>query len=91
MDTYYIKHYFDLKNAGSFLLVSFAGLFVVLSIILISAKIRQVHRRRNMAQEQIVSDMKKNEHPTANIAESFYELVSQVPPCSFSCALLSHR
>ena len=32
MDTYYIEHYFDLKNAGSFLLVSFSGLFAVLAV-----------------------------------------------------------
>ena len=37
---YYIQHYFDFKNAGSFLLVSFLGLFVVLAVILTAARIQ---------------------------------------------------
>lgn len=44
---YYLEHYFDFKNAGSFLLVSFLGLAVILTIILITARVQAgaVHRR----------------------------------------------
>ena len=37
---YYIKHYFDFRNAGSFLLVSFVGLFLVLAVVLVAARIQ---------------------------------------------------
>ena len=40
MNEYYLLHYFNLKNAGIFLLVSFLGMFAVLAVILCAAKIQ---------------------------------------------------
>ena len=87
MDTYYIEHYFNLKNAGSFLLVSFSGLFAVLAVMLLFAKEKQKKKRRNMSQEYIISDMKENGTRPVRIAESFYELVFSSSSVLFFLAL----
>ena len=47
---YYIKHYFDFRNAGSFLLVSFVGLFLVLAVVLVAARIQTALNARRHAQ-----------------------------------------
>ena len=40
MKRYYILHYFDPANVGSFLLVSLLGLILVLALVLLIAKLQ---------------------------------------------------
>ena len=44
MKRYYILHYFDPANVGSFLLVSLLGLILVLALVLLIAKL-QIQRQ----------------------------------------------
>lgn len=87
MEVYYLKHYFNLKNAGSFLLVSFIGLFAVLALMLLFSRKKRDSRRRGMPQEYILNDMKENEARPVRTAESFYELVFSSTSVLFFLAL----
>lgn len=71
----YIEHYFNLKNAGLFLLVSFIGLFAVLAVILIYAKLTRASHNKDEDQQMIVSDMKAERKKPVAVIESFYELI----------------
>ena len=61
----YEKHYFNFEKAGLFLLASFIGLFIVMTIIVIAAKIAD--RKRD--------DEYDGPSAAAQLIESFYELV----------------
>lgn len=77
LNTYYIQHYFDFKNAGQFLLVAFLGLSVVLAIIVSIAKTEQVHARKVLSMDDEM-DRKMYKHIRRRpymIIESFYEMV----------------
>ncbi len=75
MGSYYLKHYFNFKNASIFLAISFAGLFIVLGIILIAARLQHNFRKKYEVQEYIVSEMKQQKKKPYVLIESFYELV----------------
>ena len=77
MDSYYIHHYFNFKNAGQFLLVSFLGLAAVLVIIVSIARAEQSHARKVLSMDDEM-DRKMYRHIRRRpcmIIESFYEMV----------------
>ena len=41
---YYVTHYFNAQNAGSFMAVSLIGLIVVLAIVLLTAKLQKHYK-----------------------------------------------
>ena len=62
MKRYYILHYFDPANVGSFLLVSLLGLILVLTLVLLIAKLqiqRQLKEETEETPAQAVSDCGK--------------------------------
>ena len=76
MKRYYILHYFDPANVGSFLLVSMLGLIVVLALVLLIAKF-QIQRQLKEETEEKAKKVRRKKHQRKQyqIIESFYELV----------------
>lgn len=72
---YYIQHYFDFKNAGSFLLVSFLGLFVVLAVILTAARIQTALSSRHHTGQGPAATLRQVRKKHFVFIESFYEMV----------------
>ena len=72
---YYIKHYFDFRNAGSFLLVSFVGLFLVLAVVLVAARIQTALNARRHAQNASDDTLYQVRKKHFTFIESFYEMV----------------
>jgi len=73
---YYILHYFDPANVGSFLLVSLLGLILVLALVLLIAKL-QIQRQLKEETEEKAKKIRRKKHQRRQyqIVESFYELV----------------
>ena len=76
MKRYYILHYFDPANVGSFLLVSLLGLILVLALVLLIAKL-QIQRQLKEETEEKAKKIRRKKHQRRQyqIVESFYELV----------------
>lgn len=76
MKRYYILHYFDPANVGSFLLVSLLGLILVLTLVLLIAKL-QIQRQLKEETEEKAKKIRRKKHQRRQyqIVESFYELV----------------
>lgn len=82
MSEYYIQHYFNFKNAGSFMLVAFSGLAVVLAVILLLARRQQANAREYVQRVNASGhhmDSKKAARAIRRrpyiLIESFYEMV----------------
>lgn len=75
MGEYYLLHYFNLKNAGIFLLVSFAGMFAVLALILCAAKIQVKKRIRVSEGIRPEKELERHSRKQYRVVESFYEMV----------------
>ena len=75
MSEYYLKHYFNLKNAGIFLLVSFVGLFAVLALVLCVAKMQRNRRIRLAERKLSEKELKKQSQKQYRVVESFYEMI----------------
>lgn len=75
MNEYYLLHYFNLKNAGIFLLVSFLGMFAVLAVILCAAKIQVKKKLRTTAALMPERELQKHSKKQYRVIESFYEMV----------------
>lgn len=69
----YAEHYFNFKNAGFFLVASFIGLFIVMALIMISAKIADRGKKKNDDFEDM--DEEGRGSAAVQLIESFYELV----------------
>ena len=76
MKRYYILHYFDPANVGSFLLVSLLGLILVLALVLLIAKL-QIQRQLKEETEEKAKKIRRKKHQRRQyqVVESFYELV----------------
>ena len=75
MGEYYLLHYFNLKNAGMFLLVSFLGMFAVLALILLAAR-RQVKKKiQAEGSGRHRKTLREHSRKQYQVIESFYELV----------------
>lgn len=76
MKRYYILHYFDPANVGSFLLVLLLGLILVLALVLLIAKL-QIQRQLKEETEEKAKKIRRKKHQRRQyqIVESFYELV----------------
>ena len=70
---YYILHYFDPANVGSFLLVSLLGLILVLALVLLIAKL-QIQRQLKEETEEKAKKIRRKKHQRRQyqILESFY-------------------
>ena len=77
MKRYYILHYFDPANVGSFLLVSLLGLILVLTLVLLIAKL-QIQRQLKEETEEKCEKKYAGRNTSAGsirLWKSFYELV----------------
>ncbi|HUM82294.1 MAG TPA: hypothetical protein PLN48_00755 [Lachnospiraceae bacterium] len=83
----YVKHYFDFKNAGLFMLLAFIGLIVILALILVISRFQSDYRKKYNVQEYIVSEMKARKKKPYILIESFYELVFSSTSVLFFLAL----
>ena len=77
MNNYYIAHYFNFENAGIFMLLAFAGLLIVLAIVLGVARMQmhyplQTEDLSPRRERQIRSFHLAREY---NTIESFFEMV----------------
>ncbi len=77
----YVLHYFDFKNSGKFFLVAFAGLILILAIILLFSRLQSVRERKKfmtasgdsapLPQDTLQAGSDRKYH----LIESFYEMV----------------
>lgn len=84
---YYFQHYFDLANAGRFLIAAFAGLAAVMAIMLIAAAVSRQRTEKGIREDfpgsrypegagmEIRSRRRQARRRGSMIIESFYELV----------------
>ena len=74
---YYVMHYFNAKNAGSFLIVSLIGLIAVLAIVLVTAKLQKQRKinMKNPTDEELALINKSHKTKVWTHIESFYEMV----------------
>ena len=86
---YYVLHYFNFQNAGTFMLVSFVGLALVLAIILSIARLEQKSARREMEAARTYSkeQIRKIKRRPYVLIESFYEMVFSSTSILFFLAL----
>ena len=79
---YYVTHYFNAQNAGSFMAVSLIGLIVVLAIVLLTAKL-QKHYKINIENPTEVNLHKLNKHIKQKLSagsKAFMKWYFQAPP-----------
>ena len=79
---YYVTHYFNAQNAGSFMAVSLIGLIVVLAIVLLTAKL-QKHYKINIKIQQKLNLHKLNKHIKQKLSagsKAFMKWYFQAPP-----------
>ena len=74
---YYVTHYFNAQNAGSFMAVSLIGLIVVLAIVLLTAKLQKHYKINIENPTEVELAQIEQTHKTKVISwiESFYEMV----------------
>mgnify|MGYP000063776757 CR=1 FL=1 len=79
---YYVTHYFNAQNAGSFMAVSLIGLIVVLAIVLLTAKLQKHYRSILKIQQKVELAQIEQTHKTKVISwiESFMKWYFQAPP-----------
>ncbi len=77
MKRYYLSHYFNFKNAGIFMLVSLLRLFLVLTIVLLAAKLKMHFNIRNndYSHAAIKRINRSHKRKELSIVEGFYEMV----------------
>lgn len=75
MDSFYLSHYFDFKNAGPFFLVSFLCLAGVLAVILVAARAQTGYHGRKDALNMDTRTLKAVRKTHFSLIESFYEMV----------------
>lgn len=68
MKRYYILHYFDPANVGSFLLVSLLGLILVLALVLLIAKL-QIQRQLKEETEEKAKKILAEETPAQAVSD----------------------
>lgn len=81
MNEYYLLHYFNLKNAGIFLLVSFLGMFAVLAVILCAAKIQVKKKLRTAAAPMPERELQKHSKNNIGSLRVFMRWYSAVRLC----------
>ncbi len=90
---YYVTHYFNAQNAGSFMAVSLIGLIVVLAIVLLTAKL-QKHYKINIENPIEVELHKLNKHIKQKLSagsKAFMKWYFQAPPNHLPFSLLCPR
>ena len=75
MNSFYLLHYFDFKNAGPFFLVSFLCLVGVLAVILVAARVQTGYHGRKDAANMDTRTLKAVRKKHFSLIESFYEMV----------------
>lgn len=75
MNSFYLSHYFDFKNAGPFFLVSFLCLAGVLAVILVAARAQTGYHGRKDAVNMDTRTLKAVRKTHFSLIESFYEMV----------------
>ena len=75
---YYVTHYFNAQNAGSFMAVSLIGLIVVLAIVLLTAKL-QKHYKINIENPTEVELAQIKQKLSAG-SKAFMKWYFQAPP-----------
>ena len=75
MNSFYLSHYFDFKNAGPFFLVSFLCLAGVLAVILAAARAQTGYHGRKDAANMDTRTLKAVRKKHFSLIESFYEMV----------------
>lgn len=75
MNSFYLLHYFDFKNAGPFFLVSFLCLVGVLAVILVAARAQTGYHGRKDAANMDTRTLKAVRKTHFSLIESFYEMV----------------
>ena len=75
MDSFYLSHYFNFKNAGPFFLVSFLCLAGVLAVILVAARVQTGYHGRKDAVNMDTRTLKAVRKTHFSLIESFYEMV----------------
>lgn len=70
---YYVTHYFNAQNAGSFMAVSLIGLVLVLAIVLITAKLQKHYKinTKNPTDTEIAQIEKEHKTKVISWIESF--------------------
>ena len=79
---YYVTHYFNAQNAGSFMAVSLIGLIVVLAIVLLTAKLQNIIRSIIEIQQKL-NLHKLNKHIKQKLSagsKAFMKWYFQAPP-----------
>ena len=74
---YYVTHYFNAQNAGSFMAVSLIGLIVVLAIVLLTAKLQKHYKINieNPTEVELAQIEQTHKTKVNSWIESFYEMV----------------
>ena len=74
---YYVTHYFNAQNAGSFMAVSLIGLIVVLAIVLLTAKLQKHYKINieNPTEAELAQIEQTHKTKVISWIESFYEMV----------------
>ncbi len=75
MNSFYLLHYFDFKNAGPFFVVSFLCLAGVLAVILVAARVQTGYHGRKDAANMDTRTLKAVRKTHFSLIESFYEMV----------------
>ena len=82
---YYVTHYFNAQNAGSFMAVSLIGLIVVLAIVLLTAKLQKHYKINieNPTEAELAQIEQTHKTKVISWIESFYEMVFSLRSHSF--------
>ena len=75
MNSFYLSHYFNFKNAGPFFLISFLCLAGVLAVILVAARAQTGYHGRKDAVNMDTRTLKAVRKTHFSLIESFYEMV----------------
>ena len=75
MNSFYLLHYFDFKNAGPFFVVFFLCLAGVLAVILVAARVQTGYHGRKDAANMDTRTLKAVRKTHFSLIESFYEMV----------------
>ena len=90
---YYVTHYFNAQNAGSFMAVSLIGLIVALAIVLLTAKLQKHYKINIENPTEVELAQIEQTHKTKVISwiESFMKWYFQAPPTDLPFSLLCPR
>ena len=80
---YYVTHYFNAQNAGSFMAVSLIGLIVVLAIVLLTAKLQKIIIRsifENPTEAELAQIEQTHKTKVISWIEAFMKWYFQAPP-----------